>query len=97
MVGRGEDFSSVTFKRGAGCPHCHNTGYRGRVGVFEMLELNKPMAEALRDNNINAFTQAANENPYFTPLSRVALTYAVQGLTTLEEVMGVTAQIEDLI
>lgn len=97
VVGRGEDFSSVTFKRGAGCPHCHNTGYRGRVGVFEMLELNKPMAEALRDNNINAFTQAANENPYFTSLSRVALTYAVQGLTTLEEVMGVTAQIEDLI
>src|SRR5690606_15273818 len=61
-LGNGEDFSNATFKRGAGCPHCHNTGYRGRIGVFEMLELNLPMAEALRDNNMNAFTQAAVES-----------------------------------
>lgn len=96
-IGKGRDFSTVGFKRGAGCPHCHNTGYRGRIGVFEMLELNQPMAEALRDNNINAFTRAANESPNFQSLSSVALQYAEQGLTTLSEVMGITAQIEDAI
>lgn len=96
-IGKGRDFSTVEFKRGAGCPHCHNTGYRGRIGVFEMLELNQPMAEALRDNNINAFTRAANESPNFQSLSTVALQYAEQGLTTLREVMGITAQIEDAI
>ena len=96
-VGKGKDFSAVTFKHGAGCPHCHNTGYRGRIGVFEMLELNQPMAEALRENNINAFTRAATESPYFQSLSLVALEYAVKGLTTLDEVMGITAQVEEAI
>ena len=96
-VGKGRDFSGVTFKHGAGCPHCHNTGYRGRIGVFEMLELNQPMAEALRENNINAFTRAATESPYFQSLSLVALEYAEKGLTTLDEVMGITAQVEEAI
>src|SRR5690606_3539604 len=92
-IGKGKDFSSVPFKQGAGCPHCHNTGYRGRIGVFEILELNQPMAEALRDNDMNAFTRAAIASPNFQPLSAVALNYAVQGLTTLQEVMGISAQI----
>jgi MSHA biogenesis protein MshE len=44
---------------------------------------------------MNAFTRAAHESPNFQPLSEVALSYAVEGLTTLDEVMGITAQIED--
>lgn len=90
-----KDYSGIQFKQGAGCPHCHNTGYRGRIGVFEMLELNQPMAEALRENNIGAFTRAATESQNFRSLSVAALDYAVDGLTTLDEVMGVTAQIEE--
>lgn len=96
-LSKGKDFSGVLFKKGTGCPHCHNTGYRGRVGVFEYLELNQPMAEALRDNNINAFTRAANENPNFESLSAVALSYAIDGLITLDEVMAITAQLEDFV
>ncbi len=95
-VGKGRDFTGVTFKHGAGCPHCHNTGYRGRLGVFEMLELNQPMAEALRTNDINAFTKAAYSTPNFITLSEAALGYAVDGVTTLEEVMAISAQIDDL-
>lgn len=95
-VGKGRDFSKVTFKQGAGCPHCHNTGYRGRIGVFEMLELNQPMAEALRMNDINGFTKVAYETPNFVTLSEAALGYAIEGVTSLEEVMAISAQIDDL-
>lgn len=95
-IGKDRDFSNVVFKQGAGCPHCHNTGYRGRVGVFEMLELNRPMAEALRMNDINGFTKAAYETPNFVTLSEAALGYAVEGITTLEEVMAISAQIDEL-
>jgi MSHA biogenesis protein MshE len=94
-LGQADAVAQVTFKKGAGCPHCHNTGYRGRIGVFEMLEVNKAMAEALRDNSINAFTKAAYQNPQFRPLSHSALDFALQGVTTLEEVMKVSAQVED--
>ncbi|PUA27056.1 MAG: MSHA biogenesis protein MshE [Cellvibrio sp. 79] len=95
-VGKGRDFSSVTFKQGAGCPHCHNTGYRGRIGVFEMLELTHPMAEALRMNDINGFTKVAYGTANFVTLSEAALGYAIEGVTTLEEVMAISAQIDEL-
>lgn len=95
-IGKGRDFSKVSFKQGAGCPHCHNTGYRGRIGIFEMLELNQAMAEALRANDINGFTRAAYAVPNFVTLSEAALGYAMEGTTTLEEVMTISAQIDDI-
>ncbi len=52
----------VTFYRGNGCGHCNNTGYLGRVGIYEMIEPDEPMLEALRTNNINAFMTAVSEN-----------------------------------
>ncbi len=94
-IGRGRDLDGVQFKQGAGCPHCHNTGYRGRIGVFELLEVNSAMAEALRDNSLNRFTEAAQASNNYRPLSHAALDYAIDGVSTLEEVMKVSAQIED--
>src|SRR5690554_1442930 len=94
LLARGK-LPAVEFKHGKGCPHCHNTGYRGRIGVFEMLEINGAMAEALRDNNINAFSRAAAVSPHFKPLSEAALEFALRGVTTLEEVMRISAQVED--
>jgi len=94
-IGGGKSFADVKFKKGTGCPHCHNTGYRGRIGVFEMLELNQEMAEALRKKHINSFTHAANNSPHFVPLSVAALDYAIEGITTLQEVMSITAQINE--
>ncbi len=96
LLAKGRDLTSVTFKQGTGCSHCHNTGYRGRVGVFELLELNNAMAEALRLKDINGFTKAANESHHFVPLSQVALQYAIDGITSLEEVMSISAQIDDI-
>lgn len=94
-LAKGKDLSGIAFKAGAGCPHCNHTGYRGRIGVFEMLELNQPMAEALRVNDINGFSQAAYASPNFMTLSEFALHYAIKGITTLEEVMGISAQIDE--
>jgi MSHA biogenesis protein MshE len=95
-IGKGRDYSHVVFKKGTGCPHCHNTGYRGRIGIFEMLELNQTMAEALRVNDLNAFMQAANAVPDFVNLSEAALGYAIEGLTTLDEVMSISAQVSEI-
>jgi MSHA biogenesis protein MshE len=82
-------------RKGAGCPHCFNTGFLGRIGVFEMLEINVAMADALRDGSVRQFNLAAHEDKNYRPLSYSALEYALQGVTTLEEVMRVTAEVED--
>jgi MSHA biogenesis protein MshE len=95
LIGKGKTFHEVQFQRGAGCPHCHNTGYRGRIGIFEMLEINQVMAEALRTGDLNGFSKAAYSNPQFVSLSEAALRYAIEGITTLDEVMTISAQITD--
>jgi len=53
------------------------------------------MADALRDNDVLAFNTAAHAHPNYRPLSQGALNYALQGVTTMDEVMRVTAEIEE--
>lgn len=92
---RDRDISKAAFRKGTGCAHCYNTGYRGRIGVFELLEINAAMANALRDNSVREFHDAAHRSPQYRPLSASALDFATEGLTTIEEVLRVSAQIED--
>lgn len=94
-VMRGKPFDPQSLRHGAGCPHCFNSGYRGRIGVFELLEINGDMANALRDNDVRAFNDAAHSHAHYRPLSASALDYALRGVTTLEEVFRVSAQVED--
>jgi len=85
----------INLRKGHGCAHCFNTGYRGRIGVFELLELNAPMTDALRENDVRAFNDAAHAHPNYRPLGASALDYAVDGVTTIDEVLRVSAQVED--
>lgn len=90
-------FSQQTFYRGTGCYHCNNTGYRGRVGVYEWLELDEAMLIALRDQDHNAFVAAARANAQFKPMEEWALEYAVEGITDLSEVFKITIELNDLV
>lgn len=90
-------FSQQTFYRGTGCYHCNNTGYRGRVGVYEWLELDEAMLIALRDQDHNAFVVAARANAQFKPMEEWALEYAVEGITDLSEVFKITIDLNDLV
>jgi len=96
----GHKLDDVTFMRGRGCQSCNYTGFKGRLGVFELLELDEPMMEALRREDPEEFAKAAARNPYYQPLSLVALDYAKQGITSVSEVLRlveqVGAQLEDV-
>lgn len=81
------DLSQTAFKRGRGCPQCNHTGYRGRVGVYELLELTNATLDALRNNDSAAFTKAALQTPGFIRYSHCACDYARQGVTTVDEVL----------
>ncbi len=50
-----------TLLHGRGCAHCNGTGYRGRLGVYEMLEMTQPMVEAAAHQDSVHFMQAAHE------------------------------------
>ena len=85
----------TVFKSGAGCPHCNNTGYRGRVGVFEFLEIDHEMADALRRDDSAGFARAAAAGAHFRPLAMNALDYAREGITSLEEVVRIAGEVAE--
>ncbi|MDV6315942.1 GspE/PulE family protein [Idiomarina sp. HP20-50] len=92
-----EGSSSYAFKRGVGCQTCNHTGYRGRIGVFELLEMNTPMMDALRDGNTREFATAAKAHPGFQSMATVALEYAREGITSVDEVLYLAESVEDTI
>ena len=75
------------FLRGRGCQSCNFTGYKGRIGVFELLEMNQPMMDALRDSNAVLFSQIARGSEGYKPLIESAMDLALEGRTSLDEVL----------
>lgn len=82
-----EDISDITFKKGKGCQKCNHSGYRGRVGVFELLEMTEAMMTALKNSDTSAFSEAARVSPDYKPLAHSALLYAKEGITSIDEVL----------
>ncbi|MFV8411622.1 GspE/PulE family protein [Vibrio owensii] len=87
LAGRFPNQIGTTFHKGAGCQNCNLTGYRGRVGVFEMLELENEMMDKLRANDAVGFAQAARRSESYKPLLASAMELALQGTVSLDEVM----------
>lgn len=90
------DLGAVEFQHGRGCNHCNRTGYFGRVGVFELLEIDGNLADALRSDDTSLFGQLAYAQGSFAPLVGCALDYALAGLTSLAEVMALSGQEEEI-
>lgn len=90
-----EKSSSIKLFHGQGCPQCNNTGYSGRLGVFEFLEIDDELADDLRREDSAAFAKHAKASKSFRPFSRHAIDYACQGITSLEEVIRVTGMVEE--
>ncbi len=94
----GVDSHQHVYHKGKGCLHCGFTGYQGRMGVYELLDMNAELAEALRRNDTQEFVDAAHRVPGYEPLVNVAHRYAAQGLTTIDEVLRLAGESrEDLI
>jgi MSHA biogenesis protein MshE len=90
-----EDISNITFKKGAGCQKCNHSGYRGRVGVFELLEMTEAMMSSLKNEDTSAFSDAARLSPDYKPLAHSALLYAKEGITSIDEVLKLVEMVGD--
>tara|TARA_Y100000780_G_scaffold231927_1_gene259765 strand:+ start:11750 stop:13462 length:1713 start_codon:yes stop_codon:yes gene_type:complete len=91
------ELTNASFYKGRGCNSCNHTGYKGRIGVFEFLEMNEDMMEALRDDNTQGFVDATKANKDFVPLSHMALDYAAEGKTSLDEVFKVAEFVPEVV
>lgn len=79
----------VVFFHGRGCGRCGHSGYRGRIGAFEILKVDPTIHSLIRDRADSRLIKAAAVNNGLTPLMDNALAKALVGLTTLDEVLRV--------
>ena len=80
--------------RPVGCHHCNQTGFRGRVGIFEMLKMDDQIADALRRADNSLFVERAKAQDTYKPLLVSALEHVVNGVTTIQEAVRVAQQFE---
>ncbi len=76
-------------KRGRGCTRCRDSGFEGRIGLYEVLTMNQHMINALMSNDMSAFGVAAKEALKGRSLGFEAATYASMGKTTVDEAMRI--------
>lgn len=78
------------FFKGEGCKQCHDSGFRGRVGIFEILEVTDPVRMHLHDLGDEDRLRRIIREHGWRPLREEGLTLVEEGRSTLEEVLRVT-------
>lgn len=78
------------FRRGTGCPACHLTGYRGRMGIFEMLVIDDEMRHLIHDGASAAKLRDCARRGGMRSLREDGTRKVIAGLTTIEEVVSIT-------
>jgi len=80
---------------GKGCSHCNGMGYRGRTGVYELLEITRAVADAANHADPSHFMKVAAAQMAGETLRRHAVQLVVAGRTTISEAMRISNQTED--
>jgi len=81
-----DEIKGAHFQRGRGCAQCMNTGYKGRTGVFEVLEINEEIQEMiLKGKTAQEITREMKKTGKFQTLKDDAADKVIRGITTLEE------------
>ena len=87
---RPEDVRNITLYRGRGCSFCRNTGYRGRTGIFELMEMDSQLREmAFRREPVSDLRRQARLSGMKT-LEEDGVRKVLAGITTIEEVVSMT-------
>jgi type IV pilus assembly protein PilB len=85
-----EDIRGKKFYRGKGCEACNNTGYKGRVGLFELMVMNDDLRDMIMRNASTDDLRSRAQSYGMITLRDAGMTAAYGGLTTLEEVIRET-------
>lgn len=81
---------AATFMRGMGCPECHEQGFRGRIGVFELFNVNDEIERLIYSNGTSAQLRTLSRQLGMRSMREDGLRKVMAGMTTVEEVLSVT-------
>jgi general secretion pathway protein E len=83
-------FTLNSYMKGEGCPECFGIGYRGRVGIFEMLTVNDDIRRLINRNAAANEIRDEARKTGFTTMFEYGMSLITQGITTPEELLSVT-------
>ncbi len=86
----GEAVNSYTFMKGKGCSQCNNTGYKGRMGFYSLLEMNDDINDAISRRDIYTYRELAIKAISINTIRYHAVQLVVAKLTTVSEAMWVS-------
>ncbi len=86
-----QEAGSLTFFHGRGCDHCGNTGFKGSVGIFEILRITPQVTQMIMEKSSSLTIVEEAKKEGFRSLRMDGLEKVKKGLTTLEEVLKIVA------
>ena len=89
-----EDIKDATFRKGKGCNSCQKTGYRGRIGIYEMLIIDSKVRQMIFDNTPTNIVREYAISKGMSTLYKDGLDKVMGGITTFEEVFRVAKKTE---
>jgi type IV pilus assembly protein PilB len=87
----GERLRGTTFYFGRGCEKCHHTGYRGRMGIFEIMLVDGPIRNGILEGSSSEDLRALSIRAGMKTLRQSGIRAILDGRTTVEEVLRETA------
>ncbi len=92
LVAKDISADRLTFYHGAGCKQCGDEGYKGRMGIYEVLENTKGIQDLINKGATSAELRAAAEREGMISIVEDGFVKALEGLTSIEEIMRVTKE-----
>jgi type IV pilus assembly protein PilB len=84
------DAEKTTCYRGSGCAKCSNTGYKGRVGFYQVMPMLEPIRELILNGANTAEIKRESMRLGIKTMRQSGLTKLMEGVTSFEEVLRVT-------
>lgn len=88
----GKGIESLLFYRGKGCKQCGNGGYKGRIGIYETLEITEEISELILKNASRSELIKQAKKQGMLSIVEDGFIKAKNGITTIEEIMRVTKE-----
>jgi len=90
----GTDSGKLTFYHHQGCDECSKTGYRGRIGIFELMMIDEPVRREILNNSDSKTIQRIAQQQGMRLLREDGARQVVAGVTSVEEVLAATQAAE---
>lgn len=91
-INSGDDWKNIKFYRPKGCEQCNNEGYHGRIGIFEVVEVNEGIEKLITASASTETIERKAKEEGMHLMIEDGFIKAVQGLTSIEEIMRVTKE-----